>query len=73
VLVTKLVAILSATTLRTTALLLVMSFRPGVTTVIAEVTFETNHNDENFSHTYADHVFRIFSLKGDDTGYLYSS
>ncbi len=34
---------------------------------------QTDHKDENFSRTYADHVFRIFSLKGHDTGYVYSS
>jgi hypothetical protein len=34
---------------------------------------QADHKDENFSRTYADHVFRIFSLKGHDTGYVYSS
>ena len=33
----------------------------------------TDHDSDNFSRTYADHLFRIFSLKGHDTGYVYSS
>ena len=33
----------------------------------------SDHSLDNFSRTYADHIFRIFSLKGHDTGYVYSS
>ena len=34
---------------------------------------KTDHFSDDFSQVYADHIFRIFSLKGHDTGYVYSS
>ena len=33
----------------------------------------TDHDADDFSRTYADNIFRIFSLKGHDTGYVYTS